>query len=154
MQTTKRQKVGSADGKVDNLAKRNVKARKSPSNGPQVLTAGKFILQYLFASLINCLKIMCTYYIFSGKEEATRVAGEINEGEIKTKEVEMPVILGLAAKFSKTLQAENSCQIPSEEPGKLMGDQKNNLNDSVRNDTVSKKFILVFGSEKTTNISF
>ncbi|TYI14767.1 hypothetical protein ES332_A08G143300v1 [Gossypium tomentosum] len=108
--TTKRQKVGSADGKVDNLAKRNVKARKSPSNGPQVLTAGK--------------------------EGTTRVAGEINEGDIKTKEVEMPIILGLAAKFSKTLQAENSCQIPSEEPGKLMGDQKNNLNDSVRNENM------------------
>ncbi|TYG57665.1 hypothetical protein ES288_D08G161200v1 [Gossypium darwinii] len=108
--TTKRQKVGSADGKVDNLAKRNVKVRKSPSNSPQVLTAGK--------------------------EGTTRVAGEINEGDIKTKEVEMPIILGLAAKFSKTLQAENSCQIPSEEPGKLMGDQKNNLNDSVRNENM------------------
>ncbi|MBA0763425.1 hypothetical protein Gotri_012868 [Gossypium trilobum] len=108
--TTKRQKVGSADGKVDNLAKRNVKLRKSPSNSPQVLTAGK--------------------------EGTTRVAGEINEGDIKTKEVEMPIILGLAAKFSKTLQAENSCQIPSEEPGKLMGDQKNNLNDSVRNENM------------------
>ncbi|TYH58485.1 hypothetical protein ES332_D08G157200v1 [Gossypium tomentosum] len=107
---TKRQKVGSADGKVDNLAKRNVKVRKSPSNSPQVLTAGK--------------------------EGTTRVAGEINEGDIKTKEVEMPIILGLAAKFSKTLQAENSCQIPSEEPGKLMGDQKNNLNDSVRNENM------------------
>ncbi|KAB2017276.1 hypothetical protein ES319_D08G151500v1 [Gossypium barbadense] len=108
--TTKRQKVGSADGKVDNLAKRNVKVRKSPSNSPQVLTAGK--------------------------EGTTRVAGEINEGDIKTKEVEMPIILGLTAKFSKTLQAENSCQIPSEEPGKLMGDQKNNLNDSVRNENM------------------
>ncbi|MBA0611043.1 hypothetical protein Godav_011762 [Gossypium davidsonii] len=108
--TTKRQKVGSADGKVDNLVKRNVKVRKSPSNSPQVLTAGK--------------------------EGTTRVAGEINEGDIKTKEVEMPIILGLAAKFSKTLQAENSCQIPSEEPGKLMGDQKNNLNDSVRNENM------------------
>ncbi|MBA0853294.1 hypothetical protein Goshw_015875 [Gossypium schwendimanii] len=108
--TTKRQKVGSADGKVDNLAKRNVKVRKSPSNSPQVLTAGK--------------------------EGTTRVAGEINEGDIKTKEVEMPIILGLAAKVSKTLQAENSCQIPSEEPGKLMGDQKNNLNDSVRNENM------------------
>ncbi|XP_022770770.1 DUF724 domain-containing protein 2-like isoform X4 [Durio zibethinus] len=40
--TTKRQKVGSVDSKTNNLVKRNVRARKSPSKGPQVSTADAF----------------------------------------------------------------------------------------------------------------
>ena len=64
------------------------------------------------------------YYVFSGKEGTTGIAEEINEGEIKAKEVEMP----------------------SEEPLKLMGGQKNNVNDPVRNENlVSKKFLTVSG---------
>ncbi|XWS31859.1 hypothetical protein CRYUN_Cryun23aG0111900 [Craigia yunnanensis] len=111
--TTKGQKVGSVDSKTNNLVKRNVKTRKSPSKGPLVLTAGK--------------------------EGTTGIAEEINEGEVKTKEVEMSIILGLTAKFTKTLQAENSFQIPNEESLKLMGDQKNNVNDSVRNENMEIK---------------
>ncbi|XP_022770768.1 DUF724 domain-containing protein 7-like isoform X2 [Durio zibethinus] len=99
--TTKRQKVGSVDSKTNNLVKRNVRARKSPSKGPQVSTAG--------------------------------IAEEIN-GEVKTKEVELPIILGLTAKFTKTLRAENSFQIPNEESLKLM--EKNNVNDSVQNENM------------------
>ncbi|KAL4324834.1 hypothetical protein GQ457_11G002230 [Hibiscus cannabinus] len=114
--TTKRHKAGSADGTANNLVKRNVRARKSPSKGPQIPTAGK--------------------------DGSTRIAEEANEGEIKTKEVELPIVIGLTA-FKKSLQAENSLQISSEEPLKLMGDQKNNSNDSVRNENmVCKKFIL------------
>ncbi|XWS36070.1 hypothetical protein CRYUN_Cryun20dG0052500 [Craigia yunnanensis] len=111
--TTKRQIVGSGNNKKNNLVKRNVRARKSPSKGPQVLTAGK--------------------------EGITATAEEINEGEVKTKEVEMPIILGLTAKFTKTLQAENSFQIPNEESPKLMGDQKKNVNDSVENEKMEIK---------------
>ncbi|KAE8679585.1 NFU domain protein 1 [Hibiscus syriacus] len=98
--TTKRQKAGSVDSTANNLVKRNVRARKSPSKGPQGTAAGK--------------------------DGATRIAEETNEGTIKTKEVEMPIVIGLTA-ITKTLQAENSLQIPSEEPQKLMGDQKNNM---------------------------
>ncbi|KAK8998247.1 hypothetical protein V6N11_083638 [Hibiscus sabdariffa] len=110
--TTKRHKAGSADGTANNLVKRNVRARKSPSKGPQIPTAGK--------------------------DGSTRIAEEANEGEIKTKEVELPIVIGLTA-FKKSLQAENSLQNPSEEPLKLMGDQKNNLNDSVRNENMETK---------------
>ncbi|XWS46527.1 hypothetical protein CRYUN_Cryun14cG0075000 [Craigia yunnanensis] len=106
--TPKRQIVGSVNSKTNNLVRRNVRARKSPSKGPQVLTAGK--------------------------EGITATVEEINEGEVKRKEVEMPIILGLTAKFTKNLQAENSFQIPNEESLKLMGDQKNNVNDSVKNE--------------------
>ncbi|XWS76684.1 hypothetical protein CRYUN_Cryun01aG0198700 [Craigia yunnanensis] len=111
--TTKRQKVGSVDCKANSLGKRNVRTRKSPCKGPQVLTAGK--------------------------EATTGVAEEINEGEVKTKEVEMPIILGLTAKFTKTLHAENSFQIPNEESLMLTGVQKNNENDSVRNENMEIK---------------
>ncbi|XP_022757793.1 DUF724 domain-containing protein 2-like isoform X2 [Durio zibethinus] len=110
---TKRQKVGSVDSKTNSLGKRTVRARKSPTKGPQVLTAGK--------------------------EGIAGTAEVINEGEVKPKEVEMPIILGLTAKFTKTLQAENSFQIPNEESLKLMGDQKNNVNDSVRNENMEIK---------------
>ncbi|KAL4290952.1 hypothetical protein GQ457_14G021260 [Hibiscus cannabinus] len=119
MQTTKRQKADSADGTANNLVKRNVRARKSPSKGPQVSTAGK---------------------------DGTTFAEGSNEGEIKTKEVEMPIVTGLTA-FENTLQAENSLQIPSEEPLKLMGGQKNNLNDSVRNENMGTKEHKVGASE-------
>ncbi|KAK8650647.1 hypothetical protein V6N13_140276 [Hibiscus sabdariffa] len=105
--TTKRQKAGSADSTTNNLVKRNVRARKSPSKVPQ------------------------------GKDGATRTAEEANEGATKTK-VEIPIVIGLTA-FTKTLQAENSLQIPSEEPLKLIGDQKNNINDSVRNENTETK---------------
>ncbi|GMI76010.1 hypothetical protein HRI_001270100 [Hibiscus trionum] len=110
--TTKRHKAGSADGTTNNLVKRNVRARKSPSKGSQVPTAGK--------------------------DGTTRIAEEANEGEIKTKEVEMHIVIGLTA-FKKSLQAEKSLQIPSDEPLKLMGNQKNNLNDSVRNENMETK---------------
>ncbi|GMI70085.1 hypothetical protein HRI_000677800 [Hibiscus trionum] len=110
--TTKRQKADSADGTANNLVKRNVRARKSPSKGPQVPAAGK--------------------------DGTTRIAEGSNEEEIKTNEVEMPIGIGLTA-FKKTFQAENSLQIPSEEPLKLMGDQKNHLNDSVRNENMETK---------------
>ena len=80
--------------------------------------------------------------VFSGKEGITATAEEINEGEVKTKEVEMPIILGLTAKFTKTLQAENSFQIPNEESLKLMRDQKNNVNDSVENENMVSKILL------------
>ena len=63
------------------------------------------------------------YYIFSGKEGLTVTVEEINEGEVKRKEVEMPIILGLTEQFTKILQAENSFQIPNEESLKLMRDQ-------------------------------
>ena len=53
----------------------------------------------------------------------------------------MPIILGLTTKFTKTLQAENSFQIPNEESLKLMGDQKNNVNDSVRNENMVSKIL-------------
>ncbi|XVF22044.1 hypothetical protein REPUB_Repub12eG0140400 [Reevesia pubescens] len=111
--TTKRQKVGSVDSKTNNLVKMNVRATKSSSKGPQVLTAGK--------------------------EGITGTAEEIHEGEVKTKEYERPSILGLTAKFTKTLQVENSFQIPSEESLKLMGDQKNIVHDSVRNENMEIK---------------
>ncbi|XVF72786.1 hypothetical protein PTKIN_Ptkin12aG0148100 [Pterospermum kingtungense] len=110
--TTKRQKVGSVDSKTNNLLKRNVRTRKSPSKGSQVLTAGK--------------------------EEITGISEEIN-GEDKTKEVEMPIILGLTTKFTKTLLAENSSQNSNEESLKLMGDQNNNINNSVRNEIMEIK---------------
>ncbi|EOX95351.1 Domain of Uncharacterized protein function 724 6, putative isoform 1 [Theobroma cacao] len=110
---TKRQKVGSVDSKISNLVKRNVRARKSPSEGPQVSTAGK--------------------------EGITGTAEEINEGEVKTKEVEMPIILGLTAKSTKTSQAENSFQIPNDESLKLKGDPRNSVNDSVGNENMEIK---------------
>ncbi|KAL4342641.1 hypothetical protein GQ457_08G021810 [Hibiscus cannabinus] len=109
--TTKRQKAGSADSTTNNLVKRNVRARKSPSKVPQGMTAGK--------------------------DGATRTAEEANEGALKTK-VEIPIVIGLTA-FTKTLLAENSLQIPGEEPLKLIGDQKNNINDSVRNENTATK---------------
>ncbi|KAK8521878.1 hypothetical protein V6N12_066457 [Hibiscus sabdariffa] len=105
--TTKRQKAGSADGTTNNLVKRNVRARKSPSKVPQ------------------------------GKDGATRTAEEANEGSLKTK-VEIPIVIGLTA-FTKTLLAENSLQILGEEPLKLIGDQKNNINDSVRDENTATK---------------
>ncbi|GMI85833.1 hypothetical protein HRI_002252500 [Hibiscus trionum] len=109
--TTKRQKAGSADSTANNLVKRNVRARKSPSKGPQGTK--------------------------TGKDGATRIAEEANEGVIKTK-VEMPIVIGLTA-FTKTLQAELSLQTPSQESLKLIGDQKNNINDSVRNGNTETK---------------
>ncbi|XVE73480.1 hypothetical protein DITRI_Ditri11bG0121200 [Diplodiscus trichospermus] len=110
--TTKRQKVGSVDNKTNNLVKRNVRTRKSPSKGPQVLSAGT--------------------------ERTTGLAEENNE-VVKTKEVEIPIVVGLTAKFTKTLQSENSSQICDEESLKLMGDEKNNGNDSVRNENMEIK---------------
>ncbi|XVF32929.1 hypothetical protein REPUB_Repub17cG0125200 [Reevesia pubescens] len=114
---TKRQKVSSVDSKTNNLVKRSVRARKSTSKVLQVLTAGK--------------------------EGTTGNAEEINEGEVKTKEVEMPIIVGLTAKLPKTLQAEknaeNSLQIPNEESLKLLGDEKNDVDDSVRNENMEIK---------------
>ncbi|XP_039069225.1 DUF724 domain-containing protein 7-like isoform X2 [Hibiscus syriacus] len=106
--TTKRQKAGSADSMTNNLVTRNVRAIKSPSKGPQ------------------------------GKDGATWIAAGANQGEIKTKEAEMPIVIGLTA-VTKTLQVENSLQILSEDPQKLMGDQKNNVNDSVRNENMEGK---------------
>ncbi|XP_039043550.1 DUF724 domain-containing protein 2-like [Hibiscus syriacus] len=122
--TTKRPKAGSADSTTNNLVKRNVRARKSPSKGPQGTTAGK--------------------------DGAAWIAEGATEGTIKTKESEMPIVIGLTA-VTKTLQAEHSLQIPSEEPQKLMGDQKNNVNDSVRNENMEGKEHKVGASDLKKN---
>ncbi|XP_039061808.1 DUF724 domain-containing protein 7-like [Hibiscus syriacus] len=49
--------------------------------------------------------------IFTAKEGNLEIAEKINEGEAKTKEVDMPIISGLTAKFTKTLCDEKSFQI-------------------------------------------
>ncbi|XVF80710.1 hypothetical protein PTKIN_Ptkin15bG0097000 [Pterospermum kingtungense] len=109
---TTRQKTGSVNSKTNNVAKRNVRARKSPSKVPQILTAGK--------------------------EGITLTAEENNGGEAKTKETEIP-ILGLTAKLTKTSQVENSFQIPKEVSLKKMGDRKDNVNDSIKNENMEKR---------------
>ncbi|KAE8708182.1 NFU domain protein 1 [Hibiscus syriacus] len=88
--TTKRQKAGSSDGTANDLVQRNVRARKSPIKGPQVPTAGK--------------------------DGTTRIA-EANKGEIKTKEAEMAIVIGLTA-FTKSIS---------------------NVNDSARNQNMETK---------------
>ncbi|XP_039005642.1 DUF724 domain-containing protein 6-like isoform X2 [Hibiscus syriacus] len=93
----KKHKVGSVASIANNLVKRSTRARKSPGKGPQVLTAEEGILE---------------------------TAEEINEGEVKTKEVDMPIISGLTAKFTKTLCDKKSFQIR---------DLLKRVNDSVRN---------------------
>ncbi|KAE8664904.1 NFU domain protein 1 [Hibiscus syriacus] len=122
--TTKRPKAGSADSTTNNLVKRNVRARKSPSKGPQGTTAATYSHRY--------------------------ACNGATEGTIKTKESEMPIVIGLTA-VTKTLQAEHSLQIPSEEPQKLMGDQKNNVNDSVRNENMEGKEHKVGASDLKKN---
>ncbi|OMO64050.1 hypothetical protein CCACVL1_22090 [Corchorus capsularis] len=111
---TKRQKVSSVDSKTNSLVKRNVRARKSPSEGSQT----------------------------AGKEGVTDTTEEVHEGEIKTKEVEAPIVIGLSAKPTKTLQAENSVKNPNED-SKPMGDQKDDINDSVENEDVELKDLKV-----------
>ncbi|XVE77519.1 hypothetical protein DITRI_Ditri13aG0069600 [Diplodiscus trichospermus] len=110
---SKRQKISLVNNsKTNDLVKKNARARKSPSKGPQVPTAGK--------------------------EGITATAEEIN-GAVMTKEDEMPIILGLTAKFTETLQAENSFHVPNEESLKPTGDQKNNGNNSVKNENMEMK---------------
>ncbi|GMI66650.1 hypothetical protein HRI_000334200 [Hibiscus trionum] len=103
MRKTKKQKVGSVDCKTNNLVKRSARIRKLHVKGPQVLTAADGIIE---------------------------TTEEINEGEVKTKEVDMPIISGLTAMFTKTLRGEKSFQIR---------DLLKNVNDSVRNKNMGIK---------------
>lgn len=72
------------------------------------------------------------YLRFSGKESNTTFAAaeELIENDVKEKEAEMPVILGLKAKGMKGTQAGNPSKISDEVSRKLIRDQKKNLNDS------------------------
>ncbi|KAK8693757.1 hypothetical protein V6N13_071327 [Hibiscus sabdariffa] len=103
MQKAKKQKVGSVNSKTNNLVKRSARNRKSPVKDPQVLKADVGIIE---------------------------TAEEINEGEVKTKEVDMPIVSGLTAMFAKTLRDEKSFHIR---------DLLKNVNDSVRNKNMEIK---------------
>ncbi|XP_039007587.1 uncharacterized protein LOC120135386 [Hibiscus syriacus] len=64
------------------------------------------------------------------EEGIIEIAEEINEGEVKTKGVDMPIISGLTTKFTKTLRNGKSFQIR---------DLLKNVNDSVSNRNMETK---------------
>lgn len=65
-------------------------------------------------------------------------AEENNGGEVET---ETPITLGLTAKLTKTLQAENSFLIPKEVSLKQLGDQMDNVNESVKNENMVSEIL-------------
>lgn len=66
---------------------------------------------------------------------------DINQSEGKTKQAEVPLILGLGAKGLMGVRLNYSCQLPDEGTLKLIKDQKKNLSDIVGDKSMVSKII-------------
>jgi len=135
MQKTKLHKVLELDCPKVDIVTRKGRATKSPFRSPNSSAAGIYFL-VIVALLISFIHRISSIEWFSVKDgDAVEVTVQgISESDVKTKEIEVPLIIGLKA-------IEGIYQ-DDKEMLKLMRDQKKGLNDSAKDKNMVRKRFL------------